>query len=134
MPCGSRRSARTSHSASRSEYKQFAEGEAPKVLRDLAEMFVSADGFIVVFGEYNHGIPPALKNLMDHFMEEYFWRPAAIVSYSGGSFGGVRAAAQLRSVLGEMGMVTIPTSQPFPHVGNAFTDDGEPTDPKTRER
>ena len=28
----------------------------------------------------------ALKNLLDHFLEEYFWRPSAIVSYSAGRF------------------------------------------------
>jgi NAD(P)H-dependent FMN reductase len=115
-------------------YKEYAPNEAPPALKKLAELFTSADGFVVVSGEYNHGVPPALKNLMDHFLEEYFWRPAAIVSYSGGPFGGVRAAIQWRSILGEMGMITIPSIQPFPRVQAAFTDDGEPTDPQTRER
>jgi len=115
-------------------YKEYAPNEAPPALKDLAELFTSADGFVVVSGEYNHGVPPALKNLMDHFLEEYFWRPAAIVSYSGGLFGGVRAAMQWRAILGEMGMITIPSIQPFPHVQEAFTEDGEPTDPQTRLR
>jgi NAD(P)H-dependent FMN reductase len=115
-------------------YKEFAPGQAPAVLRELAELFRAADGFIIVSGEYNHGVPPALKNLMDHFLEEYYWRPAGIVSYSGGAFGGVRAAMQWRAILGEMGMVTIPSIQPFTRVQDAFTDEGEPTDPRTRER
>ena len=66
------------------------------MLEALAETYRAADGFVVVSGEYNHGIPPALKNLLDHFLEEYFFRPSAIVSYSAGAFGGVRAAMQLR--------------------------------------
>ena len=33
-------------------------------------------------------IPPALSNLLDHYLEEWFWRPSAIVCYSAGSFGG----------------------------------------------
>ncbi len=41
---------------------------------------------------------------------------------------------QLRSVLGEMGMVTIPSIQPFPRVQDAFNEEGEPTDTKTHER
>ncbi|HLX26645.1 MAG TPA: NAD(P)H-dependent oxidoreductase [Candidatus Cybelea sp.] len=112
-------------------YKEFAAGEAPPVMEELAQLFRSADGFMVVSGEYNHGIPPALKNLMDHFLEQYFWRPAAIVSYSGGRWGGVRAAMQLRSVLAEMGMVTIPSTLPIAGVGDAFTDDGSAHDPRT---
>jgi NAD(P)H-dependent FMN reductase len=112
-------------------YKEFARGEAPPVMEELAQLFRSADGFMIVSGEYNHGIPPALKNLMDHFLEEYFWRPAAIVTYSGGRWGGVRAAVQLRAVLGEMGMVTIPSTLPFAKVQDAFTGDGTPLDPKT---
>jgi NAD(P)H-dependent FMN reductase len=115
-------------------YKEFAPGEAPPVMRELADLFKNADGFIIVSGEYNHGVPPALKNVLDHFLEEYYWRPAGIVSYSGGPFGGVRAAMQWRAILGEMGMVTIPSIQPFPRVQDAFTDNGEPTDVKTRER
>lgn len=115
-------------------YKEFAPGEAPAAMRELADLFKNADGFIIVSGEYNHGVPPALKNLLDHFLEEYYWRPAGIVSYSGGPFGGVRAAMQWRAILGEMGMVTIPSIQPFPRVQDAFTDDGEPTDVETRER
>ncbi|MGR4064426.1 MAG: NADPH-dependent FMN reductase [Vulcanimicrobiaceae bacterium] len=107
-------------------YKEYPPGQAPPVLEDLAASFRAADGFAIVSGEYNHGIPPALKNLLDHFLEEYFWRPAAIVCYSGGRFGGVRAAMQLRMCLAEMGMVTIPSLFPIQHVQNAFDDDGIP--------
>ena len=112
-------------------YKEFPKGEAPPVLEELADLFRRADGFAIVSGEYNNGIPPALKNLLDHFLEEYFWRPAAIACYSGGRWGGVRAAMQLRMSLAEMGMVTIPSIFPTANVGNAFADDGTPSDPKT---
>jgi NAD(P)H-dependent FMN reductase len=114
-------------------YKEFAAGEAPAVMEELATLFRSADGFAVVSGEYNHGIPPALKNLLDHYLEEYFWRPAAIVSYSGGRWGGVRAAMQLRASLAEMGMVTIPSTLPIARVQDSFAQDGTPVDPKTPE-
>jgi NAD(P)H-dependent FMN reductase len=94
------------------------------VLEALAETYRAADGFVIVSGEYNHGIPPALKNLLDHFLEEYFFRPSAIVCYSAGAFGGVRAAMQLRMTLGELGMPSIPSIFPVPHVQDAFDDDG----------
>jgi NAD(P)H-dependent FMN reductase len=109
-------------------YKEYDEGTAPEPMEKLAGLYRKADAFVVVSGEYNHGIPPALKNLVDHFMNEYFWRPAGIVSYSSGSFGGVRAAVQLRSVLAEVGMVTIPSALPVPRVGKAFDAEGRARD------
>jgi NAD(P)H-dependent FMN reductase len=114
-------------------YKEFPKGQAPAPMEELADLFRRADGFAIVSAEYNNGIPPALKNLMDHFLEEYFWRPAAIACYSGGRWGGVRAAMQLRMTLAEMGMVTIPSLLPTAYVGKAFDDDGTPTDPRTVE-
>src|SRR5262245_38205107 len=60
-------------------YKEYPRGEAPEVLERLAGQIRAADGFVIVSGEYNHSIPPALSNLLDHFLEEYFWRPSAIV-------------------------------------------------------
>jgi NAD(P)H-dependent FMN reductase len=80
-------------------YKEYQPGQAPEVLEQLAGKIKAADAFIIVTGEYNHSIPPALSNLLDHFLEEYFWRPSAIVCYSAGAFGGVRAAMQLRAML-----------------------------------
>src|SRR3546814_8557362 len=50
---------------------------------------------------------PGLKNLTDHFLEEWFWRPAAIASYSAGRFSGVRSGIAWHSTLSEMGMVVI---------------------------
>jgi NAD(P)H-dependent FMN reductase len=109
-------------------YKEYAAGEAPEVLESLSRIYREADAFVFVTGEYNHGVPPALANLIDHFMNEYFWRPAGIVCYSAGPFGGVRAAVQLRVILGEAGMVTIPSMFPVTKVQNAFDDDGNALD------
>jgi NAD(P)H-dependent FMN reductase len=109
-------------------YKEYAPGEAPEGLERLAGRIKAADAFIIVSGEYNHSIPPALSNLLDHFLEEYFWRPSAIVCYSAGAFGGVRAAVQLRAMLCELGTPSIPSLLPVPRVQDAFDDDGRPRD------
>src|SRR5262245_38246080 len=109
-------------------YKEYAQGEAPETLLRLAGMIKAADAFLIVSGEYNHSIPPALSNLLDHFLEEYFWRPSAIVCYSAGAFGGVRAAMQLRAMLCELGTPSIPSLLPVPRVQDAFHDDGRPRD------
>ena len=115
-------------------YKEYPKGEAPPELERLAQLYRAADGFVIVSGEYNHGIPPALKNLLDHFLEEYFFRPSAIVCYSGGSFGGVRAAMQLRMTLAELGTVTIPSLFPIPKVQAAFDEAGHALDPAYDQR
>src|SRR6185312_12359188 len=95
-------------------------------LEQLATLYRRVDGFVIVSGEYNHGIPPALKNLLDHFLEEYFWRPSAIVCYSAGMFGGVRAAVALRTTLAELGMPAIPSECPIPRIASALDEDGKP--------
>lgn len=109
-------------------YKEFPKGEAPPVMETLAAALRAADAFVIVSGEYNHSIPPALSNLLDHFLEEWFFRPSGIVCYSAGMYGGVRAAMQLRAMLGELGMPAIPTIQPIPRVGQSFSEDGTPAD------
>ncbi len=109
-------------------YKEYEPGQAPEVLERLATSIRAADAFVVVSGEYNHSIPPALSNLLDHFLEEYFFRPSAIVCYSAGAFGGVRAAMQLRAMLCELGTPSIPSLFPIPKVQDAFEEDGTPLD------
>jgi len=109
-------------------YKEYEEGQAPAKMEELAEHIRTADGFVVVAGEYNHSIQPGLSNLMDHYLEEYYFRPAGIVSYSVGGFGGVRAAIQLRSFLTEMGMPTISTIFSISKIGDALDETGVPQD------
>lgn len=109
-------------------YKEYGKGEAPETLQRLADLVLPADAYVVVSGEYNHGVPPALSNLLDHFLEEYFFKPSAIVCYSAGPFGGVRAAMALRPMLAEMGMSSIPSLLPVPKVQQAFDEDGKPFD------
>jgi NAD(P)H-dependent FMN reductase len=109
-------------------YKEYPRGTAPDVLERLATLYRASDGFVVVSGEYNHSIPPALSNLLDHFLEEYFFRPSAIVCYSSGSFGGVRAAMQLRAMLGELGMPSISSIFAIPRIGDALDAGGHATE------
>lgn len=101
-------------------YKEFPEGTAPQHMEAIANHFRKSDAFLVVTGEYNHSVPPALKNLLDHFQSEYLFKPSAIACYSAGSFGGVRAAVHLRVILSELGTPTISSMQPFPAVQDLF--------------
>jgi NAD(P)H-dependent FMN reductase len=108
-------------------YKEYPTGQAPEILERLAAVIGAADAYVIVSAEYNHSIPPALSNLLDHFLEEYFFKPSAIMCYSAGSFGGVRAAMQLRAMLAEMGMSSIPSILPFPQAHKMLDADGRPT-------
>jgi NAD(P)H-dependent FMN reductase len=114
-------------------WKEIKEDPAPaykslhEKLAPLAELYARADGYVVVSAEYNHSVPPGLTNLIDHFLEEYGFRPAGIVCYSAGQFGGVRAAMQLRALLPEVGMPTIPSLLPIPTVGKTLNAEGEDT-------
>ena len=110
-------------------YKEYEAGTAPAVLEELATLYRRADGFMIVTAEYNQSVPPALKNLLDHFLEEYFWRPSAIMSYSAGRYGGVRAAVTLRTVLGELGMPSVPSILAIPSIGKALSDEGGANEP-----
>jgi NAD(P)H-dependent FMN reductase len=105
-------------------YKEYPKGKAPPLLEELAALYRRSDGFMIVSAEYNQSVPPALKNLLDHFLEEYFWRPSAIMCYSGGRFGGVRAAVALRTILAELGMPSIPSILAVPTIGQALTEQG----------
>ena len=108
-------------------YKEYPKGEAPEALEQLARKIGEADGFVFVTGEYNWGIQPGLKNLTDHFLEEWFWRPAAVVSYSAGRFAGVRAATAWHAILSEMGMVVVSSTIGVGPIGQTLSSDGEPT-------
>jgi NAD(P)H-dependent FMN reductase len=108
-------------------YKEHPKGEAPPALEKLAGQIRDADGFVFVTGEYNWGIQPGLKNLTDHFLEEWFWRPAAIASYSAGRFSGARAATAWHGTLSEMGMVVISSTIAVGPIAQSLSEKGEPT-------
>jgi len=107
-------------------YKEYPKGKAPEALERLARKIRDADGFVFVTGEYNWGVQPGLKNLTDHFLEEWFWRPAAIASYSGGRLSGARAATAWHGILSEMGMVVVSSTIAIGPIGQALSADGEP--------
>ena len=69
---------------------------AQKWARKVGEL----DGFVFVTAEYNHSIPAALKNALDHVYAEFNRKPASFVGY--GTAGGARAIEQLRLMLVEL--------------------------------
>ena len=107
-------------------YKEYPKGEAPAALEQLAAQIRDADGFVFITGEYNWGVQPGLKNLTDHFLEEWFWRPAAIASYSAGRLSGARAATAWHGTLSEMGMVVISSTIGVGPIAQTLSAEGKP--------
>jgi len=107
-------------------FKEYPPGKAPEPLQQLASKIRDADGFVFVTGEYNWGVQPGLKNLTDHFLEEWFWRPAAIASYSAGRFSGARAATAWHGTLSEMGMVVVSSTIAVGPIVQTLDADGAP--------
>jgi NAD(P)H-dependent FMN reductase len=107
-------------------YKEHPKGQAPERLERLAGQIREADGFVFITGEYNWGIQPGLKNLTDHFLEEWFWRPAAIASYSAGRFAGARAATAWHGTLSEMGMVVVSSTISAGPIAQTLSAEGQP--------
>ena len=110
-------------------YKEHAKGQAPAALERLATKIRAADGFVFITGEYNWGVQPGLKNLTDHFLEEWFWRPAAIASYSAGRISGARASTAWHGTLSEMGMIVVSSTIAVGPIVETLSAEGEPTGP-----
>ncbi len=107
-------------------YKEYPPGSAPEAMAALAGKIRAADAFVFVTGEYNWGMQPGLKNLTDHFLEEWFWRPAAIVSYSAGRIAGARSNFLWHGTLSEMGMVVISSTLSLGPIAETLAANGEP--------
>ncbi len=105
----------------------YAKSKAPSGLNKLAEKIESADGFVMVSPEYNHSISPALANLLNHFGSSSFsYKPSAIVTYSAGQWGGMRAAVVMRTFLSELGCLPVSAMIHVPKAHEVFTENGSP--------
>jgi len=107
-------------------YKEYPPGSAPQAMQALADTIRAADAFVFVTGEYNWGMQPGLKNLTDHFLEEWFWRPAAIASYSAGRLAGARSGLLWHGTLSEMGMVVISSTISVGPIAQTLDAEGGP--------
>lgn len=82
----------------------------------------AADAIVIVTPEYNHSIPGALKNLLDHLYPEYEDIPFSYATVSGGGFGGVRALSHLHDITLELNAHPGP-DLPISNVADVFDDD-----------
>lgn len=106
-------------------YFAYAHGAAPQALEALAAKIEAADGYVMVSPEYNHSMSPALAHLLNHFGSSLFsYKPSAIVTYSAGQWGGVRAAVNMRTFLSELGCLPVSAMIHIPKAQEVLTESG----------
>ena len=88
----------------------------------------TADAFLILVPEYNHGYPAVLKAMIDSAYRPWHAKPVAFVSY-GGISGGLRAVEQLRQVFAELHAVAIRDTVSLPHAWTQFDPAGNPFRP-----
>eukprot|EP01079_Euglenida_sp_SAG-EU17-18_P001439 gene1439-2785_t len=110
----------------------FKAGEAPPAMDALRDVFKAADAIVVVTAEYNHCVPPALLSILDHFGGSNFKaKPAGIVTYSPGPWGGgAHAAISIQPVLHELGALPVSKMVHLGGVVDILDEEGVPKDPE----
>lgn len=107
----------------------YPKSKAPDCLNTLADKIDNADGYIMLSPEYNHSMSPALANLLNHFGSSLFsYKPSAIVTYSAGQWGGMRAALGMRNFLSELGCLPVSAMSHIPKAQDMFNEDGSVQD------
>ncbi|SPL72126.1 NADPH-dependent FMN reductase [Acinetobacter stercoris] len=71
--------------------------------QEWANLISSAQAYILISPEYNHGYSPALKNALDYIYKEWQGKPVAVVSYGGTN--GSRSIDQIRQVCSSLGLI-----------------------------
>ncbi|WP_213958781.1 MULTISPECIES: NADPH-dependent FMN reductase [unclassified Variovorax] len=83
----------------------------------------TADAFLFVMPEYNHGPPGALINAMNYLVGEWHYKPVGFVSY-GGVSGGIRGVQATKQLLSTLKLVPIPEAVVVPHFNQHIGAEG----------
>ena len=120
-----------------------AEQGVPKEAQALKKIFIEHDGFLLSCPEYNSGITPLLKNLIDWVSRKegsetplvaYRGKVAGLMSASPSPLGGIRGLVQVRSILGNIGVLVLPDQVQVAKAPEAFQADGTLKDAATAGR
>lgn len=89
----------------------------------LAERINAADGFVIVTGEYNYGIPAPLKNMLDHLAPTPWQRKA--VAYVGyGVKGANWSISNLVPIMTYLGVMSMPYTVGVSMIWDALDEEG----------
>ena len=95
---------------------------------EFAGKIKNADGVLIVTPEYNGGYPASLKNVIDLLYDEWYHKPVAISTVSGGDFGGSQVITSLQFTLWKIHAWTVPAMFPVSRIGESFDENGNPAD------
>src|SRR3954468_23929031 len=107
--------------------------------RQLKELMLSHDAFLIASPEYNSSITGVLKNAIDWAsrqsanekpLEVFTGKVVGLCSSSPGGLGGLRGLVTVRSILTNIGSIVIPTQVAVAHANEAFDETGQLKDPK----
>jgi NAD(P)H-dependent FMN reductase len=118
---------------------EASDGLPPKA-RELKELMLAHDAFLLSCPEYNSSISAVLKNTIDWVSRPRPNEPSAfkgkiagLLAASPGNLGGVRGLFTVRQVLTTLGVLVVPTQFALSQAANAFADDGALKDERHRD-
>ena len=115
--------------------RMYKEMENPSdKLKDLRNKIKDAEGYLSITPEYNHGTSAAMKNTLDYFLEEYYFKPSAIVSYSPRQFWWRECGTTPPPYICRLGAPSISSSFPISRVQDVFDESGKLMDERYDKR
>jgi NAD(P)H-dependent FMN reductase len=106
----------------------------PPNAKVFKRLLIECDGMLISSPEYNSAVSGVLKNAIDWASRPepnetpliaFKGKVAGLMSASPGNLGGVRGLAALRSILGNIGVIVVPTQLGIPRANDAFDERGE---------
>ncbi len=110
-----------------------AEQGVPQPAQALKKLFIEHDALLICCPEYNSGITPLLKNVIDWVSRKegaeaplaaFRGKVAGLLSASPSPLGGLRGLVQVRSILGNIGVTVLPDQVTVAKSHEAFQSDG----------
>lgn len=111
---------------------------APEAAGILAQKLADADAVFIASPEYNGSLTPLLKNTLDWMSREksgpFKKAVFGIGAVSPGKYAGIMGLSHLRDILGKTGALLAPTSLSVGSASEAFSEDGDLSDPVQKSR
>jgi chromate reductase len=107
----------------------------------MKKLFLAHDALLLACPEYNSSITALLKNTIDWVsrpapgetpLQCFAGKVAGLCSASPGALGGLRGLVHVRAILGNIGVLVLPTQVAVPKANDAFDADGKLKDAKTQ--
>ncbi|WP_010583509.1 NADPH-dependent FMN reductase [Schlesneria paludicola] len=106
-----------------------AESGPPENAKALKKLFIEHHALLIASPEYNSSVTPLMKNTIDWVsrpvagelaLAGFHGKVATLISASPGTLGGLRGLIQLRSILGNIGVIVLPEQIAVPLANEAF--------------